>query len=139
MIAKPPAALTSSESLISVPRPAILVAMVTIPAFPASVTISASFLWSLALSTLAQAQHGSAPDIAGQGIANPSSLIGSTAMLFHWLGQKHNCPKFQTAAAQIDWALESVLSDPAKRTRDLGGPLGTEAFTDALITALGHD
>lgn len=88
---------------------------------------------------MAQAQHGSAPDIAGQGIANPSSLIGSTAMLFHWLGQKHNCPEFQTAAAQIDGALESVLSDPAKRTRDLGGPLGTEAFTDALITALGHD
>jgi 3-isopropylmalate dehydrogenase len=87
---------------------------------------------------MAQAQHGSAPDIAGQGIANPSALIGSTAMLFQWLGQKHNCLEFQTAAAQIDAALESVLSDPTKRTRDLGGPLGTEAFTDALITALGH-
>lgn len=87
---------------------------------------------------MAQAQHGSAPDIAGQGVANPSSLIGSTAMLLDWLGQRHARPEYQAAAARIDQALESVLSDPARRTRDLDGPLGTAAFTDHVLTALAH-
>lgn len=75
---------------------------------------------------LAQAQHGSAPDIAGQDKANPASLIGSAAMLLDHLGARGT-------ADLIKSALQQTLEDPATRTLDLGGPLGTVAFTDALI------
>jgi len=85
---------------------------------------------------MAQAQHGAAPDIAGQGKANPTSMMLSVAMLMDWLGQHHQQLAFRDAAAAIDRALESVLADPATRTPDLGGPLGTEAFTQAVIDAL---
>ena len=73
----------------------------------------------------AQAQHGSAPDIAGQDIANPSSLILSTAMLLEWLGEHR-------AAAAINRALAACLVRPETRTRDLGGELGTQAFAKAI-------
>src|SRR5258708_24532327 len=53
---------------------------------------------------LAQAQHGSAPDIAGQDRANPASLIGSSAMLLNWLGERRNHGRFPRAAARIDAA-----------------------------------
>lgn len=88
------------------------------------------------LHAVAQAQHGSAPDIAGQGIANPTSLIGSAAMLLQWLGQRRNELAFQRAAAMIQEALEATISAPDTRTRDLGGSLGTAAFTDAVIEAV---
>jgi 3-isopropylmalate dehydrogenase len=78
---------------------------------------------------MAQAQHGSAPDIAGQDKANPVSLMLSAAMLLQWLG-------FQPAHDAIDSAIDRLLKDPARRTKDLGGPLGTEAFTDALCGEL---
>jgi 3-isopropylmalate dehydrogenase len=77
---------------------------------------------------VAQAQHGSAPDIAGRDIANPTSLILSTAMLLRWLAQRHGSPDFADAADAIDSAVEAVLADPATRTRDIGGELGTAAF-----------
>ncbi|MGB0694711.1 MAG: isocitrate/isopropylmalate dehydrogenase family protein [Rhodospirillaceae bacterium] len=85
---------------------------------------------------MAQAQHGSAPDIAGQDLANPTSLIGSAAMLLDWMGRKHQSEALSQAASGIDAALESVLSDPNQRTRDLGGQSGTQAFTEAVVTAL---
>jgi 3-isopropylmalate dehydrogenase len=81
---------------------------------------------------MAQAQHGSAPDIAGQDRANPVSLVLSAAMLLGWLAQKHQRQNFADAQRIIETAVDEVLSDPAKRTRDLGGPLGTRAFTAAL-------
>jgi 3-isopropylmalate dehydrogenase len=81
---------------------------------------------------MAQAQHGSAPDIAGQGKANPTSLILSAAMLLAWLARKHQQEKFSSAARIIELAIDSVLRDPAGRTPDLGGSLGTRAFTKAL-------
>ncbi|WP_420334327.1 isocitrate/isopropylmalate dehydrogenase family protein [Roseibium sp.] len=74
----------------------------------------------------AQAQHGSAPDIAGQDRANPTSLIGSAAMLLRHLG----APK---AASTIDNALKTALAQPETRTADLGGPLGTQAFASVLV------
>jgi isocitrate/isopropylmalate dehydrogenase len=77
---------------------------------------------------VAQAQHGSAPDIAGQDLANPCSLIGSAAMLLEWIGKRHGNESFMRAAAAIDAALEATIAAPASRTRDLGGPLGTKAF-----------
>lgn len=85
---------------------------------------------------VAQAQHGSAPDIAGQGKANPTSLILSMAMLLDWLANRHNQPKLAGAARRIESAVNRVLDDPAGRTADLGGTLGTRAFTDRILTAL---
>jgi 3-isopropylmalate dehydrogenase len=84
----------------------------------------------------AQAQHGSAPDIAGKGIANPSSLILSAAMLLEWMGERHGHAGLAEAGRAIDAAVDAVLADPARRTRDLGGPLGTRAFAQEVAAEL---
>src|SRR5215213_8825923 len=76
----------------------------------------------------AQAQHGSAPDIAGKGIANPTSLLLSAAMLLNWLAQRHSRAEFDQAANAIDAAIDNALKKPETRTRDLGGTLGTQEF-----------
>lgn len=81
---------------------------------------------------MAQAQHGSAPDIAGQDIANPTSLIGSAAMLLAHLGAA-------PAARAIEGGLNHALSAPATRTRDVGGTLGTTAFTNHLVQRIVED
>jgi 3-isopropylmalate dehydrogenase len=81
---------------------------------------------------LAQAQHGSAPDIAAQDRANPASLIGSAAMLLNWLGERRNDERFTRAAAAIEDALDRAIASPQWRTRDLGGPLGTKAFGERV-------
>ncbi|MDA0226170.1 MAG: isocitrate/isopropylmalate dehydrogenase family protein [Proteobacteria bacterium] len=85
---------------------------------------------------MAQAQHGSAPDIAGQDKANPVSLILSAAMLLEWLAIKHGRDAFATAHQAIDAAIDALIKDTATRTPDLGGPLGTRAFTDALCARI---
>ena len=77
---------------------------------------------------VAQAQHGSAPDIAGKNLANPASLIGSAAMLLAWLGERRSDDKLARAAKAIEAALDKTIARPEWRTRDLGGPLGTDAF-----------
>src|ERR671918_1719743 len=77
----------------------------------------------------AQAQHGSAPDIAGQDKANPTSLILSAAMMLDRLGEQRGIEPARQAAQAIERAVERVLSNDATRTADLGGPLGTRAFT----------
>jgi len=81
---------------------------------------------------LAQAQHGSAPDIAGQDRANPSSLIGSAAMLLAWLGERRGNDHLAYAADLIERALDDVIAHPQWRTADLGGPLGTKAFAERV-------
>ena len=81
---------------------------------------------------MAQAQHGSAPDIAGKGIANPASLILSAAMLLDWLARTHSNEKFATGAKLIEQSVDALLETPDTRTADLGGSLGTKAFTQAL-------
>lgn len=78
---------------------------------------------------VAQAQHGSAPDIAGQDRANPASLIGSAAMLLRHLGAGE-------AADAIDYTLDAALSRPETRTPDLGGALGTAAFGARLAAMI---
>lgn len=85
---------------------------------------------------VAQAQHGSAPDIAGQNLANPTSLILSAAMLLDWRGRRDANTKLITAAGAIERAVDAVLDDPATRTRDIGGQLGTDAFAAAVIAEL---
>jgi len=85
---------------------------------------------------VAQAQHGSAPDIAGQDRANPTSLILSAAMLLEWLSRRHHNPAFAHAAQKIDTAIDSALKDVATRTPDLGGKLGTQAFAKVVAERL---
>jgi 3-isopropylmalate dehydrogenase len=86
---------------------------------------------------VAQAQHGSAPDIAGRDIANPTSLILSAAMLLEWLARRHNNSAFALAAQKIDAAIDTAIKDPASRTRDLGGTLGTQEFAKNVAARLG--
>ena len=86
---------------------------------------------------VAQAQHGSAPDIAGKNIANPSSLIGSAAMLLAWLGERRGEDKFMRAAQAIETALDAVIATPDGRTPDMGGTLGTDAFAAQVAKAVG--
>jgi 3-isopropylmalate dehydrogenase len=80
----------------------------------------------------AQAQHGSAPDIAGKDKANPTSLILSAAMLLEWLGAKRNDANLTQAGKAMDRAIDTVLARQEMRTADLGGKLGTSAFGDAV-------
>ncbi|WP_158915774.1 isocitrate/isopropylmalate dehydrogenase family protein [Caulobacter sp. S45] len=85
---------------------------------------------------VAQAQHGSAPDIAGQGLANPTSLILSAAMLLDWRGRRDGNEALYGAAHRIEAAVERVLDTPSARTRDIGGSSGTKAFAQAVCDAL---
>ena len=87
---------------------------------------------------VAQAQHGSAPDIAGKGIANPTSLILSATMLLRWWSRRSGAEQFARAADAVDAAVDACLTDPATRTRDLRGDLDTDQFTSALLTNLEH-
>jgi len=85
---------------------------------------------------LAQAQHGSAPDIAGKDLANPASLIGSAGMLLTWLGERRKDEKFIKAADMIERALDLAVAKPETRTGDLGGKLGTKAFGEHVASIL---
>jgi 3-isopropylmalate dehydrogenase len=85
---------------------------------------------------MAQAQHGSAPDIAGRGIANPASLILSSAMLLDWMARRHGRGELAKAAEAIGTSVDKALAQPATRTADLGGSAGTEAMTDAVVAAI---
>jgi isocitrate/isopropylmalate dehydrogenase len=85
---------------------------------------------------VAQAQHGSAPDIAGQDRANPTSLILSAAMLLDWFGRRKGDGALVEGAARIHAAVDRVLGDPATRTADVGGTLGTAAFAEAVAAAV---
>ncbi|WP_454762276.1 isocitrate/isopropylmalate dehydrogenase family protein [Caulobacter segnis] len=85
---------------------------------------------------VAQAQHGSAPDIAGQDLANPTSLILSAAMLLDWRGRRDGDAKLVEAARAMEASVERVLDRPAARTRDIGGSLGTAAFAKAVCDAV---
>ena len=85
---------------------------------------------------IAQAQHGSAPDIAGKNIANPVSLIGSTAMLLDWLGKKNNNPILKEIAELIENTIDKTIGNPETRTLDIGGKLSTTEFTKKIIENL---
>lgn len=83
---------------------------------------------------MAQATHGAASDIAGQGIANPTSMILSAAMLLDWLS-RHGTDGASETAAAIDDAVTKTIEDGI-RTPDIGGDATTEEFTDAVIERL---
>ncbi len=78
-----------------------------------------------------QPSHGSAPDIAGQGIANPVATILSVAMMLEWLGGQT-----RPGAALIRGAVERVLSSERNRTRDLGGRLSTTEMCDLIAAEI---
>ena len=82
-----------------------------------------------------QPSHGTAPDIAGRGLANPVAAILSAAMLLDWLADCHDDTGCRTAAASIQAAVGAVLAT-GPRTRDLGGTAGMQEVTDAVLGAL---
>lgn len=84
---------------------------------------------------MAQATHGSAPDIAGQNIANPYALILSGKMLFEWLGRKRSEPRASAAAQRIDAAVDKVIAEAKHLTSDLGGSASTSEMGDAIAAA----
>lgn len=85
---------------------------------------------------IAQAAHGSAPDIAGQGIANPAALMTSAAMLMGWLAQKNGSNALAEASELFIKAVDGALADPASQTPDLGGSSSTSAFGEAVIAQI---
>jgi isocitrate dehydrogenase (NAD+) len=76
-----------------------------------------------------EAVHGTAPDIAGKGLANPTALLMSGIMMLDHLGER-------SSARRIEAALEKVYLDGKHVTRDIGGTAGTHEFTEAVIGAL---
>src|SRR6516225_2858779 len=85
---------------------------------------------------MAQATHGSAPDIAGRNIANPYAMIMSGQMLIAWLGRKHGEPKAIAAADKIRAAIERVITEARHLTSDLGGKASTQDMGDAIAAAV---
>lgn len=84
----------------------------------------------------ANAGHGSAPDIAGRGIANPLGLLLSAAQLLRWFGVRTSNEAFGAASRAIEDAVDHVVTDPRTRTGDLGGSATTSAVADAICQAL---
>ncbi|GGF39701.1 3-isopropylmalate dehydrogenase [Aliidongia dinghuensis] len=84
---------------------------------------------------MAQAAHGSAPDIAGQDVANPYSLVLSAALLLDWHGERHQAKRFGEAARAIEAGIARLIAD-GNVTRDVGGSLGTAAAGAALAAEI---
>lgn len=84
---------------------------------------------------MAQAAHGSAPDIAGKNLANPFSLILSAALLLDWLGRRKHAQAYCDAATAIGKAIEAAVT-AQEITRDIGGRLGTRETGEALAARL---
>jgi 3-isopropylmalate dehydrogenase len=85
---------------------------------------------------LFQPAHGSAPDIAGQGIANPTAMILSAAMMLDWLGHRHGVAACGDAAHVIDEALERGYAERRIRPREFGGDQSTRQIAAEIITGI---
>jgi 3-isopropylmalate dehydrogenase len=83
-----------------------------------------------------QPSHGTAPDIAGKGKANPTAMILSAAMMLEWLGERHDNARLRDAALAIETAVDSVFAGQKIKPFDIGGRDGTQAITQACIGAL---
>jgi 3-isopropylmalate dehydrogenase len=81
---------------------------------------------------MAQAAHGSAPDIAGQNIANPVGLMLSAVMMFEWLSIRHGDSRMGEAAKKMQEAVLSAMNDRIL-TPDMGGTASTSDFTEAVL------
>jgi len=80
--------------------------------------------------------HGSAPDIAGQGIANPFAMILSAAMMLDWLGHENSNSQLLSDAQYLQDAVYSIIRDGNHLTRDLGGSCDTKTVVDVVLKAL---
>ncbi len=80
--------------------------------------------------------HGSAPDIAGRGVANPFAMLLSAAMMLDWLGVKHDNPDLSRDGARLREAVDAVVANGAVLTRDLGGTASTEDAAAAVSALL---
>ncbi len=85
---------------------------------------------------MAQAAHGSAPDIAGKGIVNPYAMIESTRMLLEWLGHNRSIAEAVKAAALMQKATVAALARPETRTGDIRGTTDTEGMTRAILAGI---
>lgn len=85
---------------------------------------------------MAQATHGSAPDIAGRSIANPYAMIVSGQMLMAFLGRKHNEPKAAAAAGFMQAAIDKIVTGGKHLTKDLGGKASTQDMGNAIAQAV---
>jgi 3-isopropylmalate dehydrogenase len=85
---------------------------------------------------LFQPSHGTAPDIAGKGIANPLATILSAGLMLEWLGRRDGNAEAARAAARIEAAVGDVTRAGRVLTPDLGGPGTTDAVGDAVVEAL---
>jgi 3-isopropylmalate dehydrogenase len=85
---------------------------------------------------LFQPSHGSAPDIAGQGKANPTAMLLSAAMMLDWLGTRHRVPGLVGAAARLEAAVDRIFAERRVRPFEFGGTDGTTAIARAVIDAL---
>jgi 3-isopropylmalate dehydrogenase len=85
---------------------------------------------------MAQATHGSAPDIAGTGRANPFAMIDSTRMLLDWLGRRRGIAPAVEAARTMERAIVATLADPKARTGDIGGSGSTATMTAAIVAVI---
>ena len=85
---------------------------------------------------VAQAAHGSSPDIAGQGIGNPVALMNSAAMLLEWLGARHSRNDLPAAADALNAAVDAVLAHPVNHTPDLGGSAKTADVGAAVVAEI---
>lgn len=81
---------------------------------------------------MAQAAHGSAPDIAGQDAANPIAMILSSAMLLDWLATKHSDERLRDAAARVEAGVAEAVAG-GTCTKDLGGSSSTSEFTASVV------
>lgn len=84
-----------------------------------------------------QGSHGSAPDIAGRGLANPIACILSGAIMLDWLGDRHCDQRLTSAAERIRSATEMVLAEGRHVTPDIGGDGSTSSCADAICKTLG--
>ena len=85
---------------------------------------------------LFQPAHGTAPDIMGQGKANPTAMLLSAAMMLDWLAERHADPRLADGALLIEQAVEAVFADGQIRPMEFGGPHGSAEVTRAIVDQL---
>jgi 3-isopropylmalate dehydrogenase len=85
---------------------------------------------------MAQATHGSAPDLAGKGIANPYAMIESTRMLFDWLGRRRGIASAVAMAGRMQAGIAAALADPATRTPDIRGTGSQASMVEGILAGM---
>jgi 3-isopropylmalate dehydrogenase len=83
-----------------------------------------------------QPSHGTAPDIAGKGLANPIAMILSAALMLRWLGERHGDGEAVQGATRIEEAVQRVVSEAGAGTPDIGGTMTTDELGKAIVEVL---